>query len=184
MEAIAPSGNAIAVLRAISQAGFRYERTKELAEAAKTKGISRAAFDQKQNAFNVAKAKLEQQRMQYSWSRNQTGYTTLTADADGVITAVNAEVGQVVNVGQTVMKLARPEQKEVVINVPESRLAELQEAKEIAVSLWAMANRFYLGKVREVSPGVHLGIMHKRTKEGPKVATWFALDARGTGCCK
>src|SRR5438094_7587731 len=35
MEAIAPSGNAIAVLRAISQAGFRYERTKELAEAAK-----------------------------------------------------------------------------------------------------------------------------------------------------
>src|SRR5207244_3701547 len=67
--------------------------------------ISRAAFDQKQNAFNVAKAKLEQQRMQYSWSRNQTGYTTLTADADGVITAVNAEVGQVVNVGQTVMKL-------------------------------------------------------------------------------
>src|SRR5207245_10636006 len=98
------------------------------------------------------KAKAEQQSMQCSWSSNQTGYTTLTADADGVITAVNAEVGQVVNVGQTVMKLARPEQKEVVINVPESRLAELQEAKEIAVSLWAMANRFYLGKVREVSP--------------------------------
>src|SRR5438105_5987860 len=114
--------------------------------------ISRAAYDQKLNTFNVAKAKLEQQSNQYSWSRNQSGYTTLAAEADGVITAVNVEVGQVVNVGQTVMKLARLEQKEVVINVPESRLAELQQAHEIAVSLWAMANRFYLGKGRQVSP--------------------------------
>lgn len=114
--------------------------------------ISKAAYDQKLNAFNVAKAKLEQQRMQYSWSRNQSAYTTLTADADGVITAVNMEVGQVVNVGQTVMKLARPEQKEVVINVPESRLSDLQQAKEIAVNIWAMENKLYLGRVREISP--------------------------------
>lgn len=114
--------------------------------------ISKATYDQKQNAFNLAEAKLEQQRMQYSWSRNQSGYTTLMADADGVITAINVEVGQVVAVGQTMMKLARPEQKEVVINVPESRLADVQQAHEIAVNLWAMANRFYLGKVREISP--------------------------------
>jgi multidrug efflux system membrane fusion protein len=116
------------------------------------KFISKAAFDQKQNAYNVAKAKVEQQRNQYSWSHNQSTYTSLTADADGVITAINVEVGQVVNVGQTVMKLARPEQKEVVINVPESRLGELQQASEIAVTLWALANKPYLGKVREVSP--------------------------------
>lgn len=114
--------------------------------------ISKAAYEQKVNAFKVAQAKLEQQRNQYSWSRNQSGYTTLAADADGVITAVNVEVGQVVNVGQAVMKLARPEQKEVLINVPESRLAELQQAEQIAVSLWAMANKIYLGKVREVAP--------------------------------
>jgi hypothetical protein len=41
----------------------------------------------------------------------------------------------------------------------------------------------YRDEVREVSPGVYLGIMHKRAKDGPKVATWFALDARGKGCC-
>jgi hypothetical protein len=41
----------------------------------------------------------------------------------------------------------------------------------------------YRDEVREVSPGVILGIMHRRTKHGPKIATWFALDARGNGCC-
>jgi hypothetical protein len=41
----------------------------------------------------------------------------------------------------------------------------------------------YRDEVREVSPGVYLGIMHRRMKDGPKIATWFALDARGKGCC-
>jgi len=42
----------------------------------------------------------------------------------------------------------------------------------------------YRDEVREVSPGVCLGIMHRRGKDGPKIATWFALDARtGQGCC-
>jgi membrane fusion protein, multidrug efflux system len=114
--------------------------------------ISKAAYEQKLNSFNNTKAKFEQQRMQYAWSRNQAGYTTLAADADGVITAVNAEAGQVVAAGQPVMKLARPEQKEVVINVPESRLAELRQATEVAVNVWAQAHKLYVGKLREVSP--------------------------------
>ena len=41
----------------------------------------------------------------------------------------------------------------------------------------------YRDEVREISPGVYLGIMHKRAKDGPKISTWFALDARGKGCC-
>src|SRR5262245_29375054 len=42
----------------------------------------------------------------------------------------------------------------------------------------------YRDEVREVSPGVCLGIMHRRGKDGPQIATWFALDARtGQGGC-
>ncbi|HKA06738.1 MAG TPA: hypothetical protein VKD71_05730 [Gemmataceae bacterium] len=41
----------------------------------------------------------------------------------------------------------------------------------------------YRDEVRQVSPGVYLGMMHRREKDGPKIATWFALDARtGKGC--
>jgi hypothetical protein len=39
-------------------------------------------------------------------------------------------------------------------------------------------------EVREVSPGVYLGILYRRTRCGPKIRTWFALDDRATkGCC-
>jgi hypothetical protein len=36
--------------------------------------------------------------------------------------------------------------------------------------------RNYRDEVREVSPGVYLGIMHWVGWCGPKIATWFALD--------
>lgn len=44
----------------------------------------------------------------------------------------------------------------------------------------------YRDELREVSPGVWLGIMHDRCgKDGPKIATWFALDAvTGQSGCK
>ena len=38
--------------------------------------------------------------------------------------------------------------------------------------------RRYRDEVREVSPGVYLGIMHRRGHTGATIATWFALDGR------
>src|SRR3546814_13837833 len=59
----------------------------------------------------------------------------------------------VVSSGQTVMKLARPEEKEVVFNVAENRLDELRNATGISVSLWANPDKEYAGVVREIAPG-------------------------------
>ncbi|HXF17525.1 MAG TPA: efflux RND transporter periplasmic adaptor subunit [Burkholderiales bacterium] len=114
--------------------------------------ISKAEFDRHQNAFNVAKARLEQSQAQLAVSKNQTGYTELSADHAGVVTAILVEVGQVVAAGQTVMKIARTDDREVSINVPENRLAELSTARQIDISLWSDPSRIYKGKLREVSP--------------------------------
>jgi len=114
--------------------------------------VSQAVIDARVTTFNATKAKLEQARAQLETAQNQSAYTTLTADADGVITAVSAEVGQVVAAGQPIVRLARPEEREVVINVPESRLAELRDAKEVFVALWTQPERPYRAQVREVSP--------------------------------
>src|SRR3546814_14449451 len=66
---------------------------------------------------------------------------------------LSVEAGQVVSSGQTVMKLARPEEKEVVFNVAENRLDELRNATGISVSLWANPDKEYAGVVREIAPG-------------------------------
>ncbi len=114
--------------------------------------ISKAEFDRRQNEYNVAKARLDQAQAQLAVTRNQTGYTELAADHAGVVTAIPIEVGQVVAAGQTVMKLARTDDREVAISIPENRLTEMSAARKIEISLWADPSRIYAGKLREVSP--------------------------------
>ncbi|HXV08816.1 MAG TPA: efflux RND transporter periplasmic adaptor subunit [Burkholderiales bacterium] len=116
------------------------------------KFVSAAEFDRRQNAHNVAKARLEQAQAQLGVTQNQSAYTTLRADDDGIITAITAEVGQVVSAGQEVMRLARLEEKEVVISVPESRLGELDAAREVTITLWAQPDVKFAGRIREISP--------------------------------
>jgi RND family efflux transporter MFP subunit len=74
----------------------------------------------------------------------------LTADADGVITALPAQVGQVVASGQTIAALARTDEIEVVVDVPENRLAHVRTAKEVNIKLWADPDRVLSGRIREI----------------------------------
>lgn len=114
--------------------------------------IGQSVYDAKLNAYNSAEAKLAAKRAQAEVSGNQSAYTSLYADQDGVITAVNAEVGQVVATGQAVFRLARPEEKEVVVSAAETRVAELQNAQQTLVRLWAQPDKIYHGRLRELAP--------------------------------
>lgn len=129
----------------------RAERDRYAGLVAK-KFVSQAAFEAKDNAFNSARARLEQARSQSQISGNQAGYGTLSSEFPAVVTAVLADPGQVLSAGQPVFRLARPEEKEVAIAVPESRLAELKTAKQLAVGLWAEPTTMMRGELRELSP--------------------------------
>ena len=117
------------------------------------KFISPSAFDVKQNAFNAAKARAEQARSQAAISSNQAGYTTLVADADGVVVSVTAEQGQVLAAGQAVLRLAHAGEKEVVLNAPESQLARFKVGNAVAISLWADPATVFPGRIREIAGG-------------------------------
>lgn len=117
------------------------------------KFISQSAFDVRDNALNAAKARLEQVRSQAAITENQAGYTTLVADADGVVVSVAAEPGQVVAAGQPVLRLARSGEKEIVIDVPEGQLARFKVGDPVAVRLWAHPLQPFAGKVREIAGG-------------------------------
>jgi membrane fusion protein, multidrug efflux system len=117
------------------------------------KFISQSAFDAKQNAYNAAKARFEQSRSQAAISANQAGYTTLVADADGVVVSVSAEPGQVVAAGQPVLRLAHSGEKEVVVNAPESQLARFKVGRPVLISVWADASNVFMGRVREIAGG-------------------------------
>lgn len=116
------------------------------------KFVSQAAFDARDNALNGARSRLEQARAQSRISGNQAAYGTLSSEFPAVVTAVLADAGQVVSPGQPVLRIARPEEKEVLIAVPESRLGELRAARALTVTLWAAPQVGVRGELRELAP--------------------------------
>jgi len=68
-----------------------------------------------------------------------------------VITATFAEPGQVVAIGQPVARLAHRGEKEAVVALPETWLAEARKSKAI-VRLWADRDRSFDARLRELSP--------------------------------
>ena len=149
MNADAARAAAAAARTDMQFAAAEFDRYKALFEK---NFVSKTVLDQKSASFDAAKSRVEQTEAQAGVSRNQVGYTSLVADQDGVITAVLAEAGQVVAAGQPVMRLARSDEKEVLISIPESRLAATRQAKAVAVRLWANPEKIYRGRVRELAP--------------------------------
>ena len=102
----------------------------------------------------------------------------MRADQDGVVTAIAAEVGQVVTAGQTVMQVARLDEMEVVVSVPENRLDELRATKEVRRHPVGAPGTMYKGRIREISPSAdpvtrtYIGEgHHPRTPDRPRCSS-------------
>ncbi|HZP67094.1 MAG TPA: efflux RND transporter periplasmic adaptor subunit [Rudaea sp.] len=114
--------------------------------------ISHTQFDTQNNALKAAKAQVAQAEAALSVAQNQAEYTSLRADHAGVITAINAEAGQVVTAGQPIATLARDGEIEVEIAVSENRIANYKRDMPAIVEPWADASRHLRGHLREISP--------------------------------
>ena len=109
-------------------------------------------LDQRQSLASTALARVDQARSQLSSAENNLAYTVLRADAAGVVTAVQAEVGQVMAQGQGVVRLARLDELEIVVGVPEHRLKVVRAAQGATFELWSDPGRRHAAKLRELSP--------------------------------
>lgn len=114
--------------------------------------VSDSAVDSQRTTTEAAAARLRQARAQLELAENQTEYTSLQADADGVVTAVYAEVGQVMAAGSPVVTIAREGDREVRINVPEGLQDKLAAGRPAQVRLWSEGEKRFVGQVREVAP--------------------------------
>ncbi len=96
---------------------------------------------------NVAKATASLAK-----AREQLGYAELKAEFDGVVTATSAEMGQTVSAGQPVLKLARLEQRDVVVDVPEAQFSNMRLGDRFNVALQLDGRIQATGVVREIAP--------------------------------
>ncbi|WP_255581772.1 efflux RND transporter periplasmic adaptor subunit [Cupriavidus sp. AU9028] len=113
--------------------------------------ISAAEHNRRESNLEAAAARLRQAEAALREQRNQTQYAVLQADADGVVTAIEAEVGQVVSAGQPVVRVAQTAEKEVAIGLPEDQVDWLRSVRDVTVRTWASPERVMAGRVREIA---------------------------------
>jgi len=79
---------------------------------------AQAQLDVAQTDLKTTQASLDQAQASVNQAKDQLNYARLRTDHGGIVTAWNAEAGQVVSAGQQVVTLARPDIKEAVIDLP------------------------------------------------------------------
>jgi len=116
---------------------------------------TRANYDVALKNLRSGEAKLDSAKAALELARDQLGYAELRADFDGIVTAVGAEAGQIVNIGQTVVRLAQPGDRDAVFAIAEAQFQNRQAGgapPPIIVSLLSNPAIQAEGVVREISP--------------------------------
>lgn len=115
------------------------------------KFASEAQRDQASLAYKQALSQRDAAISNLQQAQNQVNYTDLRADRMGIVTAINADTGQVVAAGTPVLSVAVDGEKEVQIAVPEQEIAQFRQGKTVKVSFWSDDELVLEGKVREVA---------------------------------
>jgi RND family efflux transporter MFP subunit len=136
---------AAATNRDLAAADFK--RYKDLREQ---NFISSAELERRESTLTAAQAQFDQAQAQLTGQGNQAAYTTLVADVSGVVTAVDAEVGQVVSAGTPVLRIAQDGARDVVFAVPEDKVQAMRVGSPAVVKVWS-SNTTLQATVREVA---------------------------------
>jgi RND family efflux transporter MFP subunit len=115
---------------------------------------TRANYDAALKNLRSGEAKLDSAKAALALAKDQLGYSELHAEFDGIVTAIGAEPGQVVNIGQMIVRLAQPGDKDAVFAIAESAFRGRPESErpEIIVTLLSNPNISADGVAREISP--------------------------------
>ncbi|OOG10065.1 MULTISPECIES: efflux RND transporter periplasmic adaptor subunit [unclassified Pseudomonas] len=149
---------------------------------------SQSEYDSAQAALRSSQSALSAAQAQLANARDQLSYTALIAEAPGIITARQAEVGQVVQATMPVFSLARDGDRDAVFNVYESLLAEKPTDQTIVLSLLDNPEIKTTGTVREVTPAVSAQSGTVQVKvgldslpAGMQLGSVVSATARGSG---
>jgi RND family efflux transporter MFP subunit len=111
--------------------------------------ISAAELERRSATLKSAQATLDQALAQAQSQNNQAAYAQLKATTSGVITAIEAEPGQVVSAGQPVVRFAQDGPRDAVFSVPEHVVGRLKLGQKMSATL-SSSNQTVNGQVREI----------------------------------
>jgi RND family efflux transporter MFP subunit len=125
---------------------------------------AQAQLDAANTDLKTTQASLDQARAAVDQSKDQLGYTELRADHKAVVTAWNAEAGQVVSAGQQVVTLAQPDIKEAVIDLPNTLVDQLPSDVVFLVAAQLDPDTNTTAVIREIEPQAQSATRTRRAR--------------------
>jgi len=135
------------------QAQLVYNRQKELFQR---KLSSEEQYDMAKTELDLAKARYEQAVASLDQAKYNLSKTTITSPMDGIVTALNAEVGEIVmigtmnNPGTVIMAVSDMSEIEAEVEVDETDIAGVKIGQEAEIKIDAYPDTTFKGKVTEI----------------------------------
>jgi RND family efflux transporter MFP subunit len=145
------------------QASLALDRQKALLAKQVT---TRADYDAAEETLRTATGTLDAAKAQLATAQDALTFTTLRADADGVITARNAEVGQVAQAASSIFTLAHDGPRDAVFNVFEALFLKNAPDTAVKVALLSSPATEITAGIREISPSIDSTMGTIRVKVG------------------
>jgi RND family efflux transporter MFP subunit len=117
-----------------------------------TDATTKQTLDNAEQARAGGEATVAREQANLTKAMEQLGYSQIKADFAGVVTAIGAEVGQVVSPGQTVVTIARPDVREAVVDIGEDFPLPLEVGLPFTVALQLLPAVQVRGTIREIAP--------------------------------
>jgi RND family efflux transporter MFP subunit len=117
-----------------------------------TDTTSRETLDNAVQVRAGAEASVARAQANLTKAIEQLGYAQVKADFAGIVTAVAADVGQVVSPGQTVVTVARPDIREAVVDIGPDFPVPLRVGLPFTASLQLRPAIQVGGQIREIAP--------------------------------
>src|SRR5499427_5998857 len=131
------------------QARNQFERQQTLFGQGWTTNVN---FDQAKQVYQTAQSQVDATEAQLKIAHDLVGFTELKADAPGVLTATGPAAGEVVQPGQSIVRLARKDGRDAIFDIPAQVLRTAPSDPEISVSLTDDPAVTARGRIREVAP--------------------------------
>jgi len=137
----------------LKQAQLVFKRQKELFEK---KLSSKEQYDMAQTELHLAEAQHEQAVASLDQAKYNLSKTTMTSPIDGVVTSLNAEVGEIVmigtmnNPGTVIMTISDMSEIETEVEVDETDIAGVKIGQEAEIEIDAYPDTTFRGKVTEI----------------------------------
>ncbi|QJP93246.1 efflux RND transporter periplasmic adaptor subunit [Pseudomonas fluorescens] len=125
---------------------------------------AQAQLDIATTDLKTTQASLDQARAAVNQSKDQLGYTELRSDHKAVVTAWNAEAGQVVTAGQQVVTLAQPDIKEAVIDLPDTLVDQIPSDVVFLVAAQLDPSINTTAVIREIEPQAQSATRTRRAR--------------------